>query len=534
VLVSLVVLSLWVCGAFCASSWWTVYYSPTTGQYSVQARQDRLGGVGVAQYADERYTNGWTRFNIETNSVYADAQQAFGAGYLEGYVTSDIIWQSWSNSLANLFKGNVSAPIVNFFNQNIAWMNSQILRYGQTEPYWRQVALVVTQLNGTLAGYNAAQTDGSKKLTLLAFWLMNSAGDLETIQNKFNTNARSQSYIEALRGTHCSSLIKVSPDLSELYAGHTTWSQYFTMLRVYKSYTFPFAASNTNARTTLFSSYPACLSSIDDFYQLSTKLVVMETTNGLLNNKLYVYVTPTNVLSWVRIIVANRMARDGKEWVQIFSNYNSGTYNNQWIIVDYELFTPYLPLRDGLLTIAEQIPNLVKSADVTSYLRNGYWPSFNIPFFKEIFDASGFNDAIKTYGDWLTYDLSPRAQIFRRDANNVKNMDDYLAVLRYNNWKNDPLSDGNPGNQISSRFDLVPPGPPPPNPYLARAPFGGIDSKGTNSALVNAGVSLAQSGPTHDSVPAFSWSANNWSVQHVGLPDTFNFGWVYMPSGTPK
>jgi hypothetical protein len=45
------------------------------------------------------------------------------------------------------------------------------------------VGLVVSQLNGTLAGYNAAQTDNTKKLTVLAMWLMNSAGDLETIQN---------------------------------------------------------------------------------------------------------------------------------------------------------------------------------------------------------------------------------------------------------------------------------------------------------------------------------------------------------------
>jgi hypothetical protein len=72
--------------------------------------------VGVALYADERHASGWTRFNVETNAVYSDVQQAFGAGFLEGYVTSDIIWQSWSNGLANQFGGNVSAPIVNFFN----------------------------------------------------------------------------------------------------------------------------------------------------------------------------------------------------------------------------------------------------------------------------------------------------------------------------------------------------------------------------------------------------------------------------------
>jgi len=458
--------------------------------------------------------------------------QAYGAGYLEGQLSSDLIWASWSNTLQNAFGGKPKEVILQFFNQNLNWMLGQVALYAKSDPYWQHVHLLLTQLKGIQAGYNAKVGNSSKALNYINFLLLNAGGDLETISNKFkNDTERSPTLMKHTFGTHCSSFIKVTPDMGELYAGHTTWGSYFAMVRVFKSYTFSFR-SKTTATSTMFSSYPACLSSIDDFYQLSSKLVVIETTNGIsFNPSLYKLVTPLSVLSWLRIVIVNRLAAGGPSWIDTFKRYNSGTYNNQWILVDYSLFKPYEPLPPNLLWIAEQIPGLVESADVTSYLRNGYWPSFNIPFFKEIFDASGFNDAIKTYGDWLTYDLSPRAQIFRRDANNVKNMDDYLAVLRYNNWKNDPLSDGNPGNQISSRFDLVPPGPPPPNPYLA---FGGIDSKGTNSALVNAGVSLAQSGPTHDSVPAFSWSANNWSVQHVGLPDTFNFGWVYMPSGTPK
>jgi len=164
--------------------------------------------------------------------------------------------------------------------------------------------------------------------------------------------------------------------------------------------------------------------------------------------------------------------------------------------------------------------------------------------------------------------LSPRAQIFRRDANNATTLDEYLAVLRSNNWQNDPLSDGNPANQISARRDLVPTGPPPLNPFITRAAFGGIDSKATSSLLVKMGVSLAQrynslslslsislylalflsislslfsqshlvgcSGPSHDSLPPFDWSIGGWKAAHVGLPTKYNFGWVFMPSGDPK
>ena len=76
--------------------------------------------------------------------------------------------------------------------------------------------------------------------------------------------------------------------------------------------------------------------------------------------------------------------------------------------MDYSLFTPYEPLKDNTLWIAEQIPGYVESADVTSYLRNGYWPSYNIPFFEKIYADSGFTDAIKTYGNSIYLFLASR------------------------------------------------------------------------------------------------------------------------------
>jgi hypothetical protein len=38
--------------------------------------------------------------------------------------------------------------------------------------------------------------------------------------------------------------------------------------------------------------------------------------------------------------VANRLAVDGKSWTKIFRRHNSGTYNNQWMVVDYKRFLP--------------------------------------------------------------------------------------------------------------------------------------------------------------------------------------------------
>jgi len=55
-------------------------------------------------------------------------------------------------------------------------------------------------------------------------------------------------------------------------------------------------------------------------------LVVMETTNDVLNRSLFQYVTQHSLLSWMRAILANRMALSGKTWTSIFAQYNSGTY----------------------------------------------------------------------------------------------------------------------------------------------------------------------------------------------------------------
>ena len=50
------------------------------------------------------------------------------------------------------------------------------------------------------------------------------------------------------------------------------------------------------------------------------------------------YIVPTSVFEWLRNVVANRLASNGQNWTEIFSQYNSGTYNNQFGILDYKQF----------------------------------------------------------------------------------------------------------------------------------------------------------------------------------------------------
>jgi hypothetical protein len=57
--------------------------------------------------------------------------------------------------------------------------------------------------------------------------------------------------------------------------------------------------------------------------------------------------------------------------------------------------------------------------------------------------------------------LAPRAKIFRRDAGKISSLNDLQTFLRYNDYKNDPYSDGNPAKSICAREDLTSVNPNP-------------------------------------------------------------------------
>ena len=117
---------------------------------------------------------------------------------------------------------------------------------------------------------------------------------------------------------------------------------------------------------------------------------------------------------------------------------------------------------DGALTVVEQIPGLVEYSDQTQALRRGsgsflfllflkhmvfflaiyfplwfrlntgYWPSYNIPFHPKIYMLSGYGEMWSEHGEDFSYDLCPRAKIFRRDQSDVKDLDSLKHIMRLN------------------------------------------------------------------------------------------------------
>eukprot|EP01121_Diplochlamys_sp_Union-15-3_P017329 TRINITY_DN607_c0_g1_i1.p1 TRINITY_DN607_c0_g1~~TRINITY_DN607_c0_g1_i1.p1 ORF type:complete len:533 (-),score=75.69 TRINITY_DN607_c0_g1_i1:57-1655(-) len=503
----------------------------TQGSYSVVPGKVS-SAVAWGYFSDETALNGWGKLSISTSNQFSDNVQCYAAGFLEGYFTHRQIYQvKISYDYSNFKSSDPPKAMLDFIRHNDDWVRAQVQKFS-TDSYWQNVGFILSQLDGLVAGYNKFTSDSA--LTEMDFLLLNMAGDIEDLSNIFSNvswqDMTPQEFISTwIQNSRCSALIKLTADFTELYTGHTTWSGFEFMLRIFKSYNFALQSTSSVSKKIVFSAYPGTLSSIDDFYVTDRKLAVLETTNGIYNTSVYRYVTAENsVMSWIRTMVSNRMADSGEQWTKYFAMYNSGTYNNQWMVVDYKLFTPGRILPPNVLWIIEQMPGYTQAEDVTTYLALGYWPSYNMPFFEKVYTMSGFDEMVAKYGDWFTYELHPRAKIFRRDHYKVVNTESMKAMMRYNDWEEDPFSLGNAGNAISSRFDLVT-NNNSSNPFLLKACFGGIDSKITSNQMIQDVICAGSCGPTHDDQTPFRWSTSSWpNTPHFGQPDTFDFPWEIM------
>jgi len=335
-----------------------------------------------------------------------------------------------------------------------------------TVPFWQQIGFTNNQFDGVIAGYQANAPVNSPKLQRQDFQVINGVGDLLDLMTALNLGGKygrkdwlnlspEEFELSAFRRGLCSGLVKVTGDYSNLYAGQSAWFTYSAMNRIFKFYYMDLQADFLSARKMTFSSYPGMLSSLDDFYIMDSGLTMIQTTNSIYNTTLYDLVVPESLLAWHRVRAANAMAADGETWFNIVGEYNSGTYNNQYMVINYNLFKPETPLQNGTLWVCEQIPGSVVGADLTWTLERGYFSSYNVPYFYDIYVASGYPAVVDKFGYSYSYQLAPRAEIFRRDQGKVHDLESMKAMMRYNDFKHDPYAKGNPMSAICSRGDLM-------------------------------------------------------------------------------
>lgn len=506
--------------AFCES---VVHYCSVAGnnRYQVVSRPDESTCAEIEYSSQENHTSYFGHLKVSTYRNCADSEQAYQAGFLEGDTTAPLIYSHYNNTICRAnCSGYISPKIQQFFKNQTDWIEESI-QQNPLDNYWRMVNNSQRQFQGLADGYRNSTFGRQHPLPTLSFQFINAISDFYDIRAYVEPEHRPDILKNRTKREddadydHCTVLIKATNDFSDIILAHNTWSNYYTMLRIFKRYQFSFNNPLAAATQVAFSSYPGTLSSADDYYQTDAQLVVMDTTNDVFNSSLYDLITAKSLLSWQRMMLANFMARSGESWQYYYSMHNSGTYNNQYMIVNYGLFRPRQALAKGTLWIVEQIPGLIVGGDVTSHLQRGYWPSYNIPFFHQIYNLSGYALLDQLQGKSFNhqYQMGPRARILRRNQSLVSSVATMQKLIRYNNFQADPFSEQLANNTICARKDLM-------DPPLS---YGCIDGKITSAELMQDMSTWVISGPTSDDQEPFTWSKTAFTDRHYNQSDTFAY-----------
>lgn len=328
------------------------------------------------------------------------------------------------------------------------------------------------------------------------------------------------------RTGRCSALIKWTDN--DLFMGHTTFSDFAEMTRIYKYYDFPLP--NVAASRIGFSSYPGVAGSTDDFYLMNSGIAVTETTISMLSDAPYDNIKDKEVRQkipdYMRIMISNRLAHSGKEWTDYMTKSETGTYSSQWIVLDYNLFQANMTkLANNTLWVLEQVPGKSHAEDMTPVLNERkYWASYNRAWFPDVRATMEATVAeAGPSGSLFSREESPRAHIFKAMQGKVKTLQDMQDIMRSNNWPHEV--DGGPNNTpdhaIAARSDWG----------ERKYPFGAVDAKVTNFELSRTQEALAISGPPAIGNHApFRWNVTDRFklIEHMGQPNEYNFPWVHM------
>ncbi|KAM9780476.1 phospholipase B-like 1 [Neosynchiropus ocellatus] len=503
----------------------TVFWDPRLKTVVLKDGVLEADGDAYGFLNDTLSSTGWSVLEVRAGygrTPAADELTFFLAGYLEGFLTAAQMMDHYANMYPQLIQEpKVLEAVQGFLKKQDRWVREQVKLGRGSDPLWRHAGFIVAQLDGLQAGAaDWAKKEGKKPLSLFAVQFLSAVGDLlDLIPALVPSNGSTPERVTLPGMGHCSALIKMTPGYENLLFAHSSWYTYAATMRVYKHWDFRVAEPHAATGKLSFSSYPGFLNSLDDFYLLGSGLMMTQTTNNVFNASLFRVITPASLLAWQRVRLAHGLARTGEEWARVFSRHNSGTYNNQYMVLDRSKVKLGHSLEDGALTVVEQIPGLVEYSDQTATLRRGYWPSYNIPFHQNIYQKSGYQPMWDQFGDDFSYDLCPRAKIFRRDQASVEDLATLKHIMRFNDYRKDPYSRGDPCKSICCRNDL-----------RAEKPSAGgcYDTKVTDFSLAGDLASEAVNGPTtQDGLPPFMWAEFS-AVSHQGLPPLYNFSFVRM------
>lgn len=504
-------------------------------------QEDFDGSIVSGYWNDSLNDTGWYTLKIISNNNEDNSINVMRcAGALEGYLSYERIYNhfmlikdinGWNRS------SDYPENIKNFMESNMQFIKESTEAYVDSS-YWNKVSLIYEQFKGLVEGYDLKnELSGFKQnMSKLDHWILQSEGDLMDVVEKYPDLTKAKK-VKTLPGDHCTGMIRILPDYSDLYFSHDAWSDFRELHGELKEYNLNI--SEFEAKRITMSTRVGKISSYDDLYVNDKGLMIMETTLSNFNEDLFEYVKPNSIFTWIRAVLSTWCATSGKDWVDYFSKSNSGTYNNEYLIVDTNKFEFFEKPTNDLLWIIEQMPGIFMSADITDILVNqSYFASFNTPYFTNLFNLAQYPEKIASWGidgSYWDYQNASRRLIAKRELPFIYSFDDFKKFMRYNNYARDPYSAGDPGQMILSRYDLR----DGSNPHFVRHMFGGLDSKvlrlteAKYRMTIHALASPAFSEKPEDKLPPFKFT--DWpQYNHDGLYEgEWMFNWTTFESSTP-
>jgi hypothetical protein len=492
----------------------------------------------TAEFIDSLNDNGWYQLHVNGTAGLPSRDVARCAGAVEGFLTHDRISQ-YFKLIFDMQDWNLSLPYPPktraYLSANLNFIKEGIKAYLDVD-YWKEIGVIFAQFEGLVEGYGLAESStGLRRLDEFDLWFYQATGDMEDISEIVGSDSQPFSQRPPVRkskyekGGHCSGLVRLLPDYSDLFFAHDSWSDFRELHGQLKEYYLPLP--EFKAKRIVMSTRVGKLASYDDFYATDAGLFVLETTINLFNEALYAASNPQQIFTWLRALHASWCTAGGREWTDVFIQHNSGTYNNEYLVVDAKKFERFEKPAQDLLWIIEQYPGVYRSQDITSVLvEKGFFPSFNTPWFEDLYNLAGFPETVEEWGDlgnYWTYNTSARFYLFEREAQRLLTFDEFRSFMRYNNWKRDLYSNGDPGQMILARYDQR----PPSKSRLQQRLFGGLDAKCLR--LTEAVSKLhfhARASPASDEangIPVFEFPDD---YPHDGLPKRWNFSWIEFES----
>ena len=86
----------------------------------------------------------WATFEVSTNENYSDSVQVRAAGFLEGYLSHELIYLNYLNTLDGFCIGNeiLCENLNNYLETNTEWAKEMYTASRNADPFWHQVLLL--------------------------------------------------------------------------------------------------------------------------------------------------------------------------------------------------------------------------------------------------------------------------------------------------------------------------------------------------------------------------------------------------------